>query len=87
MFYSSILYEAIKFNIVPPLVAQDLTKYLAEFSWESFEFWFDVISVRLIAYQTTELGIGLSLSDKSVESTESSSFPLSYPQDPEKLPP
>jgi len=37
VFYCSILQEAIRFNIVPPLVVQDLTKNLEEFNSESIK--------------------------------------------------
>ena len=53
--------EAIWFNIVPPLVIQDLTKYLEEFNWESFEVWVDFISSTLIACQDRELCDGTPL--------------------------
>jgi len=36
-FYCSVHQEAIRFNIVTPLVAQDLTKSLEEFNWKIFE--------------------------------------------------
>ena len=36
VFYCSVLQEAIQFNIVPPVVVQDLTKNLEDFNWESF---------------------------------------------------
>ena len=55
VFYCSVLQEAIRFNIVPPLIVQDLTQNLEDFNWESFEVWLDFISSTLIACQDREL--------------------------------
>jgi len=90
VFYCFVLQEDIQFNIVSPLVTQDLTKNLEEFSWESFEVWLDSISASLIAYQDKESRVGASLGGKKVESSKSSSFLLPYPwgipnKDPDKL--
>jgi len=68
VFYCSVLQEAIQFNIVPPLVVQDLTKNLDEFNWESFEVWLDSISANLIACQDRESRGGAPLGDEEIES-------------------
>ena len=39
VFYCSILQEAIRFNIIPPLMAHNLTKNVEEFNRQSFELW------------------------------------------------
>jgi len=44
----SILQEAILFNIVSSIVAQDLKESFEEFHWKSFEILLDVISDQLI---------------------------------------
>jgi len=76
VFNFSILQEVIWFNIVPPLVAPDLTKNLEEFNWESFEVWLNSISASLIACQDKESRGGASLGDEKIERSKSSSFPL-----------
>ena len=80
MFYCSVLQEAIRFNIVPPLVAHDLTKNLEEFNWDSFKVWLDSISTNLIACQDKESCDGAHPGDEKIESSKSSSFPLPYPR-------
>ena len=74
MFNCFVLQEVVRFNIVPPLVAQDLTKNLEEFNWESFEVWPDFISVDLIACQDRESRGCVPPGDEAIESSESSSF-------------
>ena len=80
VFCCSALQEAIRFNIVFPLVAQDLTKSLEEFNWESFELRLGTINASLIACQNRGSNIGASLDDGMAESSESSLFPLPYPR-------
>ena len=88
--YEFYCHPCIRFNIVCPLVAQNLTKSVEEFSWESFELWLDLNSTSLITcQQNREMSIGASLGDERVESSKSSLFPLPYPRgnptrDPER---
>jgi len=42
-------------------VVQDLTKSLEKFHQESFEFWLDANSIRLIECHDTEIGVGASV--------------------------
>jgi len=53
VFYCSVLREAIQFNIVPPLVAQNLTKNLEEFNWESFEICYQRELSRMLRQKIT----------------------------------
>jgi len=76
VFYCSVLQEAIRFNIVPPLVTQDLTKNLEDFNWESFKVWLNFISSTLIACQNRELRGGTPQGGEEMETSESSSFPF-----------
>ena len=78
-FTASVLQEVITFNIFSHPIAQDLSKSLGEFRWESFELWFDANSASLVACQNIESGIGASPSEKRVKSFNSSWFPLPYP--------
>jgi len=54
VFYCSVLQEAIRFNIVPPLVVQDLIKNLEDFNGDSFEVSLVFISSTLVACQDRE---------------------------------
>ena len=81
VFYCSVLQEVVRFNIVPPVVVQDLTKNLEEFNWKGFKEWLDFISPTLIACQDSELRGRTPLGGGEMESSESLLFPLPYPRD------